>query len=80
MPYTEMVFVLVDGCKSKNLALAELSIGYLATLMKSLSAETVASGIGSDWMNLLLNQLQADFEGKRMKIKKVAEEILRLLN
>jgi hypothetical protein len=80
MPYTELVFVLVDGCKSKNLTLAELSIGYLQALVKNLPAETVTQGVASDWMNSLLSQLHSDFEGKRMKIKKQAEEILRALN
>lgn len=55
MPYTELVYVLVDGCKSKNLTLAELSIGYLHALVKNFTPETVEQGIGNVWMNLLIN-------------------------
>ena len=44
MLYPEIVEVLIEGCRSKNLALAEYSAGYLATLVKNMDSEFFISG------------------------------------
>lgn len=42
--YPEVIEVLVEGCRAKNLTLAEYSIGYLTTLVKNMDAEYFLSG------------------------------------
>ena len=44
MLYSELIEVLIEGCKAKNITLAEYSINYLTTLVKNMDAEYFLSG------------------------------------
>ena len=42
--YPELILVLLEGCKAKNITLAEYSINYLTTLVKNMDGEYFLSG------------------------------------
>lgn len=44
MLYPEVIEVLIEGCRAKNLTLAEYSVGYLTTLVKNMDGEYFLSG------------------------------------
>ena len=73
--FPQTIDALVEGCNSKNGSMAELSIAYLAELVKNfepgffLECGPTVEG--------LFKQLNVEVDGKRMKMKKTAEEILR---
>ena len=70
-----MVDTLVEGCQAKNGTLAEIAIGYLGDLIKNLDLDYLLSG--SDSSRALIYQLVIEIEGKRMKMKKSAEAVLK---
>lgn len=71
----EIIDVLVEGCQAKNIILAEYSMGYLQEVVKKMDEEYLISG--NDSSKQLFFQLVAEFDGKRMKIKKGAESIFK---
>eukprot|EP00347_Sterkiella_histriomuscorum_P000732 403374718 len=77
MHYPEIIEVLIEGCRSKNLVLAEYSVGYLTTLVKNMDSEFFISGQHA--VSALVQQLYVEYDGKRMKMKKQAESIFQEL-
>ena len=71
----ETVGVLVEGCKAKNGTMAELSIGYLKTLIKHIDKAFFMEP--TETRKALFKQLLVEVDGKRMKMKKAAEETFR---
>lgn len=72
--YSETVDVLAEGCQTKNGSLAEIAIGYLGELLKNVDKEYFLTV--TDSTKALMQQLVVEVEGKRMKMKKTAENIL----
>ena len=72
---SETVDVFVEGCNTKNGVLAELSMGYLGDLIKKMDKKYYEEC--GESVHKLVKQLNIEIDGKRMKMKKSAETIIK---
>lgn len=75
--HPEILQVLIDGIQAKQINLAELSLGYLESNIKN--SDHSVFEVVTEQLKYLFKQLYIEIEGKRMKMKKGAESIMKLI-